>query len=132
VVSLDFFNDIILPIALWCLCIRLTNLLPYCAVVTKSGNLNFLESSGPFQVCKGTALPLPDYLYKWIHKLLNKQSQTVDKEWSSSLGVERGANSSLPQKLILLRNGYICVGLRLILWYDVRNGRRTWNLVHGM
>ena len=26
---------------------------------TKSGNLNFLEPSGPLQVCNGTALPLP-------------------------------------------------------------------------
>ena len=25
----------------------------------KSGNLNFLETSGPFQACNGTALPLP-------------------------------------------------------------------------
>ena len=37
---------------------------PSCAVVTKSGNLNFLESSGPFRVCKGTALPLP-----FVHQL---------------------------------------------------------------
>jgi hypothetical protein len=29
----------------------------------KSGNLNFLEPSGPLQVCNGTALP---YLYKLI------------------------------------------------------------------
>ena len=28
-------------------------------VVTKSGNLNFLEPSGPVQACSGTALPLP-------------------------------------------------------------------------
>ena len=28
------------------------------AVVTKSGNLNFLEPSGPLQACDGTALPL--------------------------------------------------------------------------
>ena len=33
------------------------NLPPSCAVVTKSGNLNFLENSGPVQVCNGTALP---------------------------------------------------------------------------
>jgi len=33
------------------------NLPPYCAVVTKSGNLNFLEPSGPVQACNGTALP---------------------------------------------------------------------------
>ena len=26
----------------------------------KSGNLNFLEPSGPLQACNGTALPLPE------------------------------------------------------------------------
>jgi len=30
---------------------------PSCAVVMKSGNLNFLEPSGPLQACNGTALP---------------------------------------------------------------------------
>ena len=35
------------------------NLPPSCAVVTKSGNLNFLEPCGPVQACNGTALPLP-------------------------------------------------------------------------
>jgi hypothetical protein len=29
----------------------------------KSGNLNFLETSGPLQACNGTALPLPLPLY---------------------------------------------------------------------
>jgi len=38
-------------------CVRLTTLPPYCAVVMKSGNLNFLEPSGPLQVCNGIALP---------------------------------------------------------------------------
>ena len=33
------------------------NLPPSCAVVTKSGNLNFLEPSGSLRVSKGTALP---------------------------------------------------------------------------
>jgi len=33
------------------------NLPPFCAVVTKSGNLNFLELSGPGQACNGTDLP---------------------------------------------------------------------------
>jgi hypothetical protein len=37
----------------------LTTLPPSCAVVTKSGNRNFLEPSGPVQACNGTALPLP-------------------------------------------------------------------------
>ena len=40
-------------------CVRLTTLPPSCAVVMKSGNLNFLEPSGPLQACDGTALPLP-------------------------------------------------------------------------
>ena len=40
-------------------CVRLTTLPPSCAVVTKSGSLNFLETSGPLQACNGTALPLP-------------------------------------------------------------------------
>jgi len=31
------------------------NLPPSCAVVTKSGNLNFLEPSGPLRACNGTA-----------------------------------------------------------------------------
>ena len=39
-------------------CVRLTTLQPSCAVVTKSGNLNFLEPSGPLQACNGTAVPV--------------------------------------------------------------------------
>jgi len=37
-------------------CVRLTTLPPSCAIVMKSGNLNFLEPSGPLQACNGTAL----------------------------------------------------------------------------
>ena len=37
---------------------RLTTLPPFCAIVIKSGNLNFLETSGPPQASNGTALPL--------------------------------------------------------------------------
>ena len=33
------------------------NLPPSCAVVKKSGSLNFLETSGPLQACNGTDLP---------------------------------------------------------------------------
>jgi hypothetical protein len=40
-------------------CVELTALPTSCAVVIKSGNLNFLERSGPLQACNGTALPLP-------------------------------------------------------------------------
>ena len=35
--------------------VRLTNLPPSCTVVMKSGNLKFLEPSGPLQACNGTA-----------------------------------------------------------------------------
>jgi len=38
-------------------CVRLTTLPPSWAVVMKSGNLNFLEPSGPLQACNGTVLP---------------------------------------------------------------------------
>ena len=39
--------------------LKAETLKPSCAVVMKSGNLNFLEPSGPLQACNGTALPLP-------------------------------------------------------------------------
>ena len=55
-----------------CRFLRLTNLPPSLAVVMKSGNLNFLEPSGPLQACNGTALPLllPSYhVHKFIYKI---------------------------------------------------------------
>ena len=73
-VSVEFFSDIILTalgsnqplteMSSRCIsggkggrCVRLTTLQPSCGVVMKSGNLNFLEPSGPLQACNGTALP---------------------------------------------------------------------------
>ena len=47
-------------------CVMLTPLPPPCAVVVKSGNLNFLEPSGPLQACNGTDLPLKLSLYRPI------------------------------------------------------------------
>ena len=47
--------------------VRLTTLPPSCAVVMKSGNLNFLEHSGPVQACNGTVLPLPFRCYLWLY-----------------------------------------------------------------
>jgi hypothetical protein len=58
--------------------------------------------------------------------ILNKQLRTADK------GFERDANNSLPQKLALLRIGYICFGPGLILRYDLSNGKGTCDSVHGM
>ena len=42
-------------------CVRLTTLPLSCAVVMKSGNLNFLEPSGPLQACNGTDLPFTGF-----------------------------------------------------------------------
>jgi len=46
--------------------VRLTTLPPSCAVVTKSGNLNLLEPSGPIQAYNGTALPLIISVRGWV------------------------------------------------------------------
>ena len=57
-------------------CVRLTTLPPSCAVVTKSGSLNFLEPSGSVQACNGTDLPLTlpftccIFCISWIIKCL--------------------------------------------------------------
>jgi hypothetical protein len=58
-------------------CIRLTTLPPSCAVVKKSGNLNFLEPSGPLQAYNGTALPMDKYANKNLcfpHALISSVS----------------------------------------------------------
>ena len=49
-------------------CLRLTTLPPSCAVVMKSGNLNFLEPYAPLQACNGTALSF--YLKIYVSILL--------------------------------------------------------------
>jgi len=52
--------------------VRLSTLPPSCAVVMKSGNLNFLESSGPLQACNGTVLPF--YIYpSWTDHVRNEK-----------------------------------------------------------
>ena len=40
----------------------------FCAIVMKSGNLNFLGLSGPLQACNGTALP---FLHTCIHMYIH-------------------------------------------------------------
>jgi len=48
------------------------NLPPSRAVITKSGNLNFLETSGPLRACNGTALPFYLYIRTNKHKQKSK------------------------------------------------------------
>jgi len=67
-------------------CIRLTTVLPSPAVVMKSGNLNFLEPSGPFEACNGTALPFNFILalirMDWLTLLETLRSVSdVDLKW---------------------------------------------------
>ena len=55
------------------------NLPPSCAVVTESGNLNFLEPSGPVQACNGTALHPSVRTHNWVNyeSLILKKLQIV-------------------------------------------------------
>ena len=57
-------------------CVRLTTLPPSCAVVMKSGNLNFLEPSGPLQACKESALTFLILLLDCNYRLFIKYYTT--------------------------------------------------------
>jgi len=58
--------------------------------------------------------------------ILNKQSQIVDKECSSRLGVGRAANSSSLLRHILLQNIHRqSLGPGLIHWYELSQERWT-------
>jgi hypothetical protein len=50
-------------------------------------------------------------IWRVTRNILNKQSPTADKMWSSSLGVGRRVNNSSPLKTDLLRN--VAQGLAL-------------------
>ena len=62
-------------------CVRLTTLPQSCAVFTKSGNLNVLETSGPFQACKGAALRFTPRILEEAVKIPHKVRQkSVSKQ----------------------------------------------------
>jgi hypothetical protein len=65
-------------------------------------------------------------LQKWRTAaiILNKQSRTANKGWSSSLGVGRGACNTSPYKCSMLRNVIKRLGPALIR-QDLSNGKRT-------
>jgi hypothetical protein len=55
-------------------------------------------------------------IWRVAANMLNNQSWTADIGWFSSFGVGCWANSSSPQKIVLLRNITQNLGLERILW----------------
>jgi hypothetical protein len=55
--------------------------------------------------------------------ILNKQSRTADKGWSSGLEVGQGVDNSSPKKLALLQNMNTCFRPGLVLCYDLSNDK---------
>ena len=53
-------------------CVGLTTLPPFCALVTKSGNLSFLENSGQLRACNWTALQLGCHPVAVVNLHVNK------------------------------------------------------------
>ena len=81
-------------------CVRLTTLPPSCAVVMLSGNLNFLEPSGPLQACNGTALPLHIYIYIYVYwSLIFISQMKFYKKDTVFLSTPRMANRFLSLQL---------------------------------
>ena len=67
-------------------------------------------------------------IWRVAANILNKQSRTADKGWSSSLGVGQGAdNSSLLNRILLQNIHRQSRRPGLILWYDLSNERGTSN-----
>jgi hypothetical protein len=62
-------------------------------VTVKSGSLSRHGASSNCGLMNGLQI------WRVAANILNKQSRTADNEWSSSLGVGRGANNSSPYKL---------------------------------
>ena len=111
-------------------CIRLTTLPPSCAVVMKSGNLNFLEPSGSVQACNGTALPLSFLLYLHcylivascgIHWMQHSDCMISEQDICTHLHpslklIMAGAITSLPSYAFMVCTGIV---LPVPLWGEV-------------
>jgi hypothetical protein len=57
-------------------------------------------------------------IWRVAANILNKQSRTTDKGWSSRLGAGRGANNSSPYKISFLQNVTKDLGPGRILWIN--------------
>ena len=72
-----------------------------CAVVMKSGNLNFLEPSGPLQACNGTALPF----FTYIAMMYGRTNRFYN---------ERGSRTSYVRSSTPHYVGLLCVVLKVV------------------
>ena len=89
------------------------NLPPSCAVVTKSGKLNFLEPSGPFQACNGAALPL-------ILNFMLKQCEHMDGSGSFSPAFHPQRSVLYPRSIrvgFLVERGALRQVVLRVLWF---------------
>jgi hypothetical protein len=53
----------------------------------KSGNLNFLEPSGPLQARNGTALPF--ILYILLQRANSDKNDCIDQKWNNKNSAEK-------------------------------------------
>ena len=89
----------------------------------KSGNLNFLEPSGPLQACNGTALPrISDLtwnnLNKWRMFFVRKQKFTLqnipeERQWDSSV---KSLNSPGNREHRTSASNVLCWPVKRFLW----------------
>jgi hypothetical protein len=63
-------------------------------------------------------------IWRVAANILNKQSRTDDKGWSSSLGIGRGANNSSPLNISLLRKFIRSLGPGEIQWINDLSERK--------
>ena len=75
-------------------CVRLTTLPSSCAVVTKSGSLNFLEPSGPVQACNGTALPV--YIFNLNKRIADHRCTWKHHRWGNDTRISMSMNEYQP------------------------------------
>ena len=91
------------------------NLPPSCAVVMKSGNLNFLEPSGPPQACNGTALPLNSSGADCKRELVSPKAR-LDGCRKSPFPRRTGDRGSTVVKVLCYKSEGRCFDLRLCQW----------------
>ena len=77
-------------------CVRLTTLPPSCAVVMKSGNLNLLEPSGPFQACN-------IYIHM-LRRIFGCKRDEVTREWRKLQNEELNDLHSSPNIVRMIKS----------------------------